>query len=1152
MKIRLVRIACAALIALTPGLSAAQQFSAAMSSVRPSGGAAGAAGAAGVPAGRGEISAAALIPSFAGMTISGVDVPALLLQISQAPSLPEAIQPVLARILKASPDVRIADAQELAAAAADVRRQADEVLLANDPAGLARINSLAVLLDEPRARRVSALVSAQETAGQLKARNEDSAAAAPASAAADQARLDPHGRDCAPGAKCPVRWLFGARGEKAKISETPVVKVEGPEPPRASGWYLKQFKQMTKSMMDYITSAASSPAAKKAGMVLLNPLPFLKIYVVTSPPLVHQILASDAKKYSRSSVGELMLSRTFGKSILTAEGEEHHSIRKELQGAFRRQAVRVHAPEAIDLAEKRAAEWKPGQTIDITKEMHELALHMFARSFFGLDPASSSSVRILDAMRNLIEMMTRIFGSVPMPAWVPTQFNRDQKRIKGEVDAALYGLIDGRIAHPSENPTLLDELIAAEPMTPRRKQYIRDQLTALFFAGHETSANLLAWTFHLVAEHPRVEQKLREELREAVGARRLVPSDLDHLPYLKAVLFESMRLYPPGWLLDRAPNEDILVGGYKIPKGKQIFLPLFLLSRSDYFEGPDDFVPERFMGSKVEGKDAFIPFGEGLHYCLGSMFAMDSVQAAFATIMRHWRFSGVAQTETGRLLNAAPSIQVRVSALESDSSNAASDDELRAFVPAVARAIGSQAGAALNSRALTQFASRGEAFASEALLHPRMLARLVEALRIQDPAVVPETMAVMPVAERLKVLDSAAAAAELRTDAYVRAYLDMVGEGSISGLKAEALLAEVSRMWSEDQSFLTPDVRRRLEEIHARIVDIVERRRSAVNEFMRDIRGKISGGLFDETNTYVQTPEGWKIADFMPLPDYPTLEAAYKERLADIDAAPQGPWNKPALRTMEKFLELESTRKILLVESGDGALKRLTDKVHAALEAQRSAWVGAELEKLEAARESFRQYFDKGRAPQPEDFVVMSAYYDALFDKFEKTSAATQWRIAAWLTKGSLRDGYPSMDQYQTAWQVAMDRAYRWERDGFPGSLMLTMVAFSGWAMTLCAKMPDPFFRFLAGGAAILIAGASLAVYCSKQYGKRSRLLYSARGDGAGFHTDDLQGKDDFMNFFKKYHSEYKPVPTTGASLGMKGGLQLNVESSPKNAIIDP
>jgi cytochrome P450 len=1147
------RVLCAALLALSPAVSVAQELRVSMPAMGTL--AAAASGPAGaVNAGRQDLVSVAISAPFVGLNLSGVDVPALLLRISQVPAAPEAARPALALILSAAPAAQLQGAQELAAVAAQTRQEADAVLSGGDTAGLARVNSLAILLDESRARRVSALALAQETAGRLESRANDSSIAAPATAVEDPARLAPHGETCEPGRTCPFAWLYGGRGDKSKIAEAPAAKLEGPEPPRASGWFIKQFKQMTRGMMGYITSAADSSAAKAAGMVLLHPLPFLKIYVVTKPDLVHRILGPDAKKYTRSKVGEMMLARSFGRSILTAEGEEHHGIRKELQGAFKRKPVRAHAPEVIELAERKVAQWKPGQTIDITTEMHELALHMFARSFFGIDPASPESGRILSAMRNLIEMMTRIFGSVPMPAWVPTQFNRDQKRIRGEVDAALYGLIDDRMARPSANPTLLDELIAAEPMTPKRKEYIRDQLTALFFAGHETSANLLAWTFHLVAEHPRVELKLREELRTVIGDRRLVPDDLDRLPYLKAVIMESMRLYPPGWLLDRAPVDDILVGGYKIPKGAQIFLPLFLLSRSDYFEGPDDFSPERFEDAKLEGKDAFIPFGEGIHYCLGSLFAMDSVQAAVATIMRRWSFSSVAHTTTGQLLHAKPSIQIRIgeAAPVPAPIDAVSTDEVRGFAAPVTRALAAYAGAApiaqLGSPSLASFAAEGDAFAARAAADPEILRRLVEALRAGDPSIVPERLAAMPLPERLKRLEAAAAGAESRADADARAFLSNIGEEAISGKRADELLGPVDRMWFADNEYLSPEMRTRIGEVRARIRDIWDQRRLAENAFMTNIRQIISTDLLNETNTYVKTPEGWKIADFMPLPDYPTLEAAYTERLADIAAAPAGPWHRPVLRTMEKFLELESTRKILLEESGSDALVRLTGKVRAAQEAQRAPWTGADPEKLDAARERFRVYFDKGRLPKAEDFVAMAAFYDSLFT--EKTSAATKWRIAAWLTKGNAREGFPTMDQYQNAWHTA-----NYKLSGIGELGFFYMFPFMGLGALLAGShfgMSHSFGNLLLMFFSPVLLGVLVVISHLRRADRKVAMIQSAKGDNAGFYADDLRQKDDFMNFWKKYHSEYKPVPTTGASLGMKGGLELRVASSPKNAIIAP
>ena len=1146
---RTARVLCAALIALSPVASVAQEFRASVPALSAFAAASTPAGAA--ASGRPELVSAALSAPFAGLSLSGVDVSALLLQIARAPEAPQAVQPALARVLSDAPETRLQGAQELAAVAAQTRAEADKIFDGGDAAELARIASTAILLDEPRARRVAALVSARETAERLQAGREDSSlAAAPSNEASG---LKPHGEACAPGAKCPFAWLYGGNKGNAKI-DGPAAKVEGLEPPRASGWFIKQFKQMAQSMMTYISSAANSPAVKSAGMVLLHPLPFLKIYAVTSPALVRQILGADAKKYSRSKFGELMLSRTFGHSILTAEGEEHRRIRQELQGAFKRLPVREHAPEMIDLAESQAARWKPGQTIDIAAEMHDLALKMFARSFFGIDPASAESGRLLGSMHNLIEMMGRLFLSIPFPAWIPTRINRDQKRVRAEVDAEIYGLIEDATARPNARPTLLDQLIAAEPMTPQRKEFIRDQLTALFFAGHETSANLLSWTFHLVAEHPRVEQKLRDELAHVVGDRRLVPADLDRLPYLKAVLMESMRLYPPGWLLDRAPVEDVVVGGFKIPKGTQVLLPLFLLSRSDYFDGPDDFVPERFLEAKLEGKEAFLPFGEGLHYCLGSLFALDSVQAAVATIMRRWRFSGTAQTVSGRFLSAKPSILIRIDEPAADRAGAISTDDVRAFVAPVARALAAYAGAApiaqLGAPSLASFILEGDAFAARAAADPEVLRLLVEALRAENPGILPETLAAMPLPERLKTLETAAAAAGIQADADARAFLSEIGEGTISGRRAAALFGRVDRMWYADQEYMSPQVRERVGEVRARIRDIWEQRRLATNAFMTDIRQRIAADLMNETNTYVKTPEGWKIADFMPVPDYPTLEAAYTERLTDIAAAPAGPWHRPVLRTMEKFLQLDSTRKTILAESGAGALEKLVEKVHAAQELQRSPWRGAEPEKLEAALEKFRVYFDKGRLPKAENFVAMASYYDSLFTEHERTSTATKWRIASWLTKGNARDGFPTMDQYQTAWTAANFKlSGKWELGFFyifPFTLLGAALAGSHYGMT------HSFGNLLLMFFTPVLAGVLAVKLHIRRANRNAETIQSAGGDGAGFYVDDLRQKDDFMNFWKRHHPEFKPIPSTGGSLGMKGGLELNVESSPKSAIIAP
>jgi hypothetical protein len=201
----LLRVLCAAVIALSPAVSSAQQFRAGAPAPRSFAAAPLPAGAA---AGSPDLVSVALSAPFAGLNLAGVDVPALLLQIARAPEAPEAARPALALILGAAPEARLRGAQELASLAARARAEADEALLGADAAGAARVNSFAVLLDESRAKRVAALVLAQETAGRLQPAPVDSSLAS-AATAKDSSRLKPHGEACAPGAKCPFAWLYG-------------------------------------------------------------------------------------------------------------------------------------------------------------------------------------------------------------------------------------------------------------------------------------------------------------------------------------------------------------------------------------------------------------------------------------------------------------------------------------------------------------------------------------------------------------------------------------------------------------------------------------------------------------------------------------------------------------------------------------------------------------------------------------------------------------------------------------------------------------------------------------------------------------------------------------------------------------------------------
>lgn len=169
---------------------------------------------------------------------------------------------------------------------------------------------------------------------------------------------------------------------------------------------------------------------------------------------------------------------------------------------------------------------------------------------------------------------------------------------------------------------------------------LRDEVMTIFLAGHETTANALSWTFYLLSLHPDIERRMHAEVVEVLGDRTPTVDDLPRLSYTRQVLDESMRLYPPAWLISRSPIQDDEIGGYTIPAGETILISPYTMHRNPaYWDNPEGFDPERFTPEKQAARPrfAYFPFGGGPRICIGNNFALMESQLILAMISQRYR-----------------------------------------------------------------------------------------------------------------------------------------------------------------------------------------------------------------------------------------------------------------------------------------------------------------------------------------------------------------------------------------------------------------------------------------------------------------------------------------------------------------------------------
>jgi enediyne biosynthesis protein E7 len=360
------------------------------------------------------------------------------------------------------------------------------------------------------------------------------------------------------------------------------------------------------------------------------------VFATRDAELVKQILIAQADVFGKPREGIVarQLQRLLGDGLLLSEGELWRRQRRLIQPAFRRERLQQYAELVIALSEEFARLQQDGAHLDVSRSMMELTLRIVAKALFDRD-AGADVARVAHA--------TQVFRAgfaglgALLPRWLPTARNRGNERALADLDALIYGLVDADHGDGVVN-ALAKAVDSGKGM---ERKLIRDELITLLLAGHETTSHALSWTFHLLARHPHVEARVREEVHAVFGDRRPQASDVDKLVYCEQVLSEAMRLYPPAYVIARVANRDTELGGYTVPRGTDAIIWVYHVHQHPhYWPDPERFDPERFAaerkGALVDG--AYLPFGLGTRTCIGKHFALMEAKLVLACTLRQLSF----------------------------------------------------------------------------------------------------------------------------------------------------------------------------------------------------------------------------------------------------------------------------------------------------------------------------------------------------------------------------------------------------------------------------------------------------------------------------------------------------------------------------------
>jgi cytochrome P450 len=418
--------------------------------------------------------------------------------------------------------------------------------------------------------------------------------------------------------------------------------------------------------LEFLTSAA-----REYGDVVGFPLGGRPAVLLAHPDDIRDVLVTNGRCFHKGR-GLERAKLLLGEGLLTSEDEFHLRQRRLASPAFHRARVDAYGDTMAAYARRRAESWQGGATLDISREMAAYTLAVVGKTLFDAD-IEAEAHEIGDALSASLaafNFMTLPFGELLMRLPLPAvrRFERGRDRL----DATIYRMIAERRASGEDRGDLLSMLLLAQDTegdgSGMSDLQLRDEAMTLLLAGHETTANALSWTWYMLSQHPEVEARLHDEV-DALGARSLGAGDVARLPYTRAVLAETMRLYPPAWVIGRRALVDYPVRDHVIRANSLVLVSQWVTHRDPrWWSEAESFQPERWRlttgGQEVResgGQDgtnqyrrgptsspsdihsiarprlSYFPFGAGTRVCVGEQFAWMEAILALATFAQRWR-----------------------------------------------------------------------------------------------------------------------------------------------------------------------------------------------------------------------------------------------------------------------------------------------------------------------------------------------------------------------------------------------------------------------------------------------------------------------------------------------------------------------------------
>lgn len=424
------------------------------------------------------------------------------------------------------------------------------------------------------------------------------------------------------------------------MESRPAVTLDHGLPSQLARWV--NYLKLRRSRLPFVEEIVA-----KGDLVHLEIGPY-RVCFVSNPDYIHELLVNQARKVKKG-VGLERVARLLGGGLLTSEGEHHHRQRRLSQPAFAKQRLQSYGAAMIDFTARYRDQLVDGQERDMHVEMMRLTLNIVGKTLFDAD-VEGDAVEIGQALSDFLHSFTFMLGpffeyleKLPLP---PV---RRLAAARTRLDRIMYRLIEERRRSGRDHGDLLSMLMGATDVEAdgggMTDLQLRDECLTLLLAGHETTANALTWTLYLLSQHPAVETRLLAQIDEVLGpypnGRLPTVADLPRLPYVEQVVAESLRLFPPAFMLARRVLEPVQLGSETLAPSTLAVIPIWALHRSPrYFPDPLRFDPDRFTAEAraARPRHVYLPFSFGPRNCIGEHFAWMEAVLLLTVLSQRFQF----------------------------------------------------------------------------------------------------------------------------------------------------------------------------------------------------------------------------------------------------------------------------------------------------------------------------------------------------------------------------------------------------------------------------------------------------------------------------------------------------------------------------------